>query len=140
MKSRTSVQLFPRNRYLGGTTAKGYFPRNREKIAKLLGGATKVSVHVRVCDRSGTGAVLDFEVSQSAFSNEMPSEAARLLTLTAQGQTPSLPYNNTNMSAMPDDGTFYVVPNLIVLDIAAKISGGAAVWVEFEGYAVAEFS
>lgn len=140
MKSRTVVQLFPRNRYLGGATAKTFFPRDREQMAKLLGGATKVSVHARVYDRSGSGAVLDFEVSQGAFGTEMPAEGARLLTLTASGQTPSLPWNNTNMASLPDDGTFYVSPTLTLLDLAAKVSGGSGVWVEFEAYAVAEYT
>lgn len=140
MRSRTTVLLFPRNRYLGGTAAKAYLPRDREKIARMLGTATRVSVHARVYDRSGTGAILDFEVSQGAFADEMPAEGARMLTLTASGQTPSLPWNNTNMTAMPDDGTFYVSPTLMLVDIAAKVSGGAGVWVEFEVYAVAEYN
>ena len=140
MRSRVVVSLFPRNRYIGGATAKKYYPREREKLAKMLGGATKVSVHCRVYDRSGSGAVLDFEISQGAFGDELPSEAARLFTLTASGQTPTLPWNNTAMANLPDDGTFYVSPTLIMLDVAAVVSGGANVWVEFELYVVAEFA
>lgn len=138
MKTRTQVQLFPRNRYQGGTTAKSYFQHDRDKLAKLLGGATKVSVHFRVYDRA-SGGVLDVEVSQGAFGTELPAEAARLFTLTPLSQNPSLPWNNTNMPNMPDDGTWYVQGNLMLLDIVAKVSGGASVWVEFEGWAVAEY-
>lgn len=138
MSTRTQIQIFPRNRYLGGTTARKYYPREREKLARLLGGAVKVSVHFRVYDRA-TGAVLDFEVTQGAFGDELPAEAARSFTLTPLSQNPSLPWNSTNMPSTPDDGTWYVSPNLILLDIAALISGGAGVWVEFEGWAVAEY-
>lgn len=140
MRSRTSVLLFPRNRYMGGTTAKTYFPRDREKIARMLGTASRVSVHCRVYERSGSGAVLDFEVNQGALDDEMPAEGARQIVLTPAGQTPSLPWNNTNMSNMPDDGTWYVSPTLMLLDIVAKVSGGSGVWVEFELYAVAEYN
>lgn len=140
MRARTTVQIFPRNRYLGGTTAKSYQPRDREKIARMLGTATRVSVHVRVYDRSSSSAILDFEVSQGAFGDEMPADGARVLNLTPAGQTPTLPWNNTAMGAMPDDGTWYVSPTLMLLDITAKVSGGAGVWVEFEGYAVAEYN
>lgn len=138
MKSRTQIELFPRNRYLGAATAKRYFPRERERIAKLLGRATKVSVHFRVYDRA-TGCVLDFEVTQGALGDELPAEAARSFTLTPLSQNPSLPWNATNMPNMPDDGTWYLSPNLMLLDICALVSGGANLWVEFEGWAVAEF-
>lgn len=140
MRNRSSVQLFPRNRYLGGTTAKPYLPREREKVAKMLGTAAKVSLHARVYDRSGSAAILDFKVTQGALGDEMPAEGARLLTVTPASQTPSLPWNNTNMSSLPDDGTWYVTPTLMLLDITAKISGGAGVWVDFEAYAVVEYN
>jgi hypothetical protein len=131
--------IFPRNRYKGAATAVNYFPRDRQKLAKLLGGATKVTSHVRVYDRS-TNGVVDFEVDQGSFGEEMPAEAARLFTLTLQGQTPSLPYNSTNMANLPDDGTFYVQATMGLLDIVAKVSGGANTWVDFEMFVTAEFS
>ena len=43
------------------------------------------------------------------------------------------------MPNMPDDGTWYVNINLMLADICALVSGGANVWVEFEGWLVAEY-
>lgn len=123
---------------MGATTARSYFPREREGMAKVLGKATKVSVHFRVYTRS-TNGVLDFEITQGAFGDELPAEAPRTFTLTALSQNPTLAWNSTNMPNLPDDGTWYVQPNLMLLDIAAKVSGGANEWVEFEGWAVAEY-
>lgn len=123
---------------MGATTARSYFPREREQVARMLGTATKVSVHFRMYNRSTSG-VLDFEITQGALGNELPAESPRTFTLTALSQNPSLPWNSTNMPNMPDDGTWYVSPNLMMLDIAAKVSGGANEWVEFEGWAVAEY-
>lgn len=137
---RLTFQLFPRNRYIGGATAKVYFPRDRVKLHKTLGGATRVSYHVRVYDRSSTSAILDFEVSQGSIGDEAPSEGVRVLTLTNLGQSPTMPWNNTNMTSIPDDGTFYVSPTLASLDTAAKVSGGASEWVEFECWATADFT
>ena len=79
MKNRTLIQIFPRNRYLGAATPKRYYPRERERLAKLIGMATKASVHFRVYDRS-TNGVLDFEISQGAFGDELPAESARAFT------------------------------------------------------------
>lgn len=137
---RLSFQVFPRNRYLGATTPRYYFPREREKLAKALGKAVKVTVHARVYDRSGAAAILNFEVTQGGMGDELPADGARLLTLTLSGQNPTLPWDSTNMTSMPDDGTWYVVPTMMLLDIAAKVSGGTGVWVDFEMYVVVEYS
>ena len=137
---RMSFLLFPRNRYLGATTPRYYFPREREKLAKSLGKGVKVTAHARFYDRSSNAAILNFEVTQGAMGDELPADAARLFTMTLSGQNPTLPWDITNMPAKPDDGTWYVVPTMMLLDIAAKISGGAGEWVEFEMYVVVEYS
>lgn len=135
---RVIVQTFVRNRYKGAAAAVIYYPRDREKLAKLLGGASKVTFHTRVYDRA-SGGVVDFECNHGCFGGEMPAEAPRLFTLTNGGQTPSLPYNATNMANLPDDGTFNALPAMGLMDVAAKVSGGANVWVEFEQWVTAEF-
>ena len=131
--------VFPRNRYLGGATAKSYLPRDREKIAQTLGSATKVTIHCRVYDRS-TNGVLNFQVSQGCFGTEQPSESPRIFTITPSSQTPTLPWDSTNMPNLPDDGTWYVQPSMMKLDVAALVSGGANTWVEFEIWATADFT
>ena len=135
---RTTVQLFPRNRYRGGANAIVYFVRDRQAVAKLLGSASTVTVHARVYDRA-SGGVVDFEISHGCFGNELPAESARLFLLALTGQTPALPYNATSMPNLPDDGTFQAAPSMGLVDVAAKVSGGANVWVEFEVWATLEF-
>lgn len=134
-------QLFPRTRYMGGSTAKVYFPKNRPESLKLLGGASKVYVHVRVYDRSSTGApVLDFDGAAGCFSGENPFEGLRSFTISAASATPTLPWNSTNMPTVPDDGTFTMTPTMGLLDVSAKVSGSAACWIEFEIWFTAEYA
>ena len=137
--TRTIVTIFPRNRYKGGATAIVYFARDRQKLAKLLGAASKVTFHGRLYDRA-SGAVVDFEATHGCLGDEMPAEGARAFVLPIANQTPSLPWNATSMPNLPDDGTFQASPVLGLVDVAAKVSGGANVWVEFELWATLEFA
>lgn len=132
--------LFPRKRYTGGTTPTAYFPSDRQKLAKLLGGATAVRLHARVYDRSGTGnPSLDFGIYEGSFGDELPREALRQFAVTATGAVPALPWNAANMTSVPDDGRLNVAPLFGLLDIAAQVSGSAATWIEFEVWYTAEF-
>jgi hypothetical protein len=137
--TRSIVSIFPRNKYKGGTTALVYYPRDRQGVAAILGSATKCTFHARVYDRA-SGGVLDFVASHGCLSDEPPAEALRLFTLTLSGQTPTLPWNATNMTAVPDDGTFYIQPTMGLSEISAQVSGGSGVWVEFEMWATVEVS
>ena len=95
-------------------------------------------MHVRVYDRSSTAAILNFEVTQGGMNNELPADGSRLFTLTLSGQNPTLPWDYTYMPNLPDGGTWYVSPTMMMLDIAAKVSGSTGVWVDFEAWAVVD--
>lgn len=134
MQRRMMVEVFPRNRYLGDSTEKLYYPRERQRLAKLFGMASRVDFHFRVYDRA-SGAEVTFQTSHGCFGDEMPAEAPRLFAIVMSGQTPALPYDGTSMANLPDDGTFHILPDMGLVDIVAKVSGGANTWVEFAGYA-----
>ena len=130
------VCLFPRTRYAGTAAAKLYFPANREKLMRDLGGASSVILHTRVYDRSGTGSpVIDFDFNQGSLGDEPPAQSLRAFSLTKTSMDPSLPYNAVNMPNTPDDGTVTVTPTMGLLDVSMKVSGSASVWVEVEVWA-----
>lgn len=79
-------------------------------------------------------------MSTGSFGSENPGEGVRIFAVTINGQTPSLPWNTTNMATVPDDGTFYVDVGMGLLDIAATVSGSASTWVEFEAWFTAVYS
>jgi len=137
---RAQVLVFPRSRYRGDGAPSMYYPRERQKLGRLMGGANKVTFHGRLYDRSGAAVTVDFLVPNGAFSDEMPGEGPRVFGLTQQGQTPSLPWDNTHMANLPDDGTFYVQPVHGNVDVQLKIGGGANTWAEFEMWATLEYS
>lgn len=140
MVKKVVGQLYPRTRYLGGATAKLYYPKNRPESLKLLGGASKVYLHARVYDRSPAGTpVLDFDGAAGCFSGDNPFEGLRTFTISATSASPALPWNAANMPTMPDDGMFLMTPTMGLLDVAAKVSGSAACWVEFEVWFTAEY-
>lgn len=140
MTRKVMGNLFPRKRYTGGTTPAVYFPSDRQKLARLLGGATAVHVHVRVYDRSGAGnPSLDFGIYEGCMGDEMPREGLRQFSVTATGAVPALPWNAANMTSVPDDGRFNAAPLFGLLDIAAQVTGSAATWMEFEIWYTAEF-
>ncbi len=134
-------QLFPRNRYPGGTAAKFFFSKNRAELQKVLGGATKVIMHIRVYDRSAAGAPqLEFDVSTGCFNGENPSEALRSFAVPLTAATPTLPWSTANMTTVPDDGTFTFTSTMGLVDVAAKVSGSANTWVDFEAWFTAEYA
>jgi hypothetical protein len=138
VNTRSIVQLFPRNRYRAAATTVRYYPRERLKMAKLLGSAAKVTLHARVYDRAA-GGVIDFEMSHGSMGDELPAEGARLFVVTLTGAAPALPWNAANMPNLPDDGTAVGAPTMGLVDIALLVSGGANVWVECEVWATVEF-
>lgn len=137
--SRTIVQVYNRNRYKGSATLVTYFPRERVKLGKLFGQAARVTFHTRVYDRA-TGGVVTFVAAQGSFGTEQPSEACRMFTLTNITMAPasSPPYDVTTMPNLPDDGAFYITPEMGNVDVMVQVSGGANVWVEFETWATVE--
>jgi hypothetical protein len=133
LKTVLMGEFLPRNKYPGSTTVKSYFSKNRSELQKAFGGATTVLFHVRVYDRSSSGSPsLDFEVLSGCLRGENPADALRAFSQTPASQTPSLPFNNANMTSVPDDGTFTVTPGMGLMDVCAKVSGSAATWIEFE--------
>ena len=133
------LQIFPRNRYKASTSGNGvpHLPPEREKIARLLGSANRVNVHVRIYDM-GSGATLNFNAFEGSFSNEMPMEGNAMLTLApVMMGSAALPWDATNIPP-PGDGWFYLLPHFGVLDLLAT-TGGANSFVEFEAWATLEF-
>jgi hypothetical protein len=97
--------------------------------------------HARVYDRSSTGTpAVDFDYREGGFGDEPPSNSLRSFTATKSNDTPTLPWNATNMANVPDDGTFQLAPTKGLLDISMKVYGTGACWVEVEMYVMAEYA
>jgi hypothetical protein len=131
--------LFPRKRYIGGSTAKYYAPPERLKLQKILGGASKIYLHSRVYDRASSNSpAATFSFSHGCFGDESPSESLRAFTISPSTTTPNLPYDSTSMSSLPDDGYVVLTPAMGLLDSALVISGSGNCWVEMEVWFTAE--
>ncbi len=134
MARKVTGVLLKRSRYLGGTQPAVYFPADRSKMAALLGAADKVWLHARVYDRSGAGSPsIDFDVSHGCLPDQLPRDGLRKFTVSAtDAASPSLRWNATNMTAVPDDGAVSYTPGMGLLDVAMLVSGNATTWVEVE--------
>ena len=133
--------LFKRQRYAGTSSGNLYYPQDRERLVKELGGASKLIVHGRVYDRSAVGGPsIDFDYREGCFGDEPPGNSLRSFVATKSADSPVLPWNAANMASVPDDGTFQLAPTKGLLDLSMKVSGTAACWVEVELYVMSEYA
>ena len=131
---KVTGQLFERAKFIGGTTAKLYPPKNRTALAKKLGGATTVYLQVRVYDRSSAGAPsINFEIDAGCFGDECPQLGLRAFAITPASVSPTaLPWSGAGGFAPPDDGIFTLTPTMGMLAILLSVTGSATCWVEVE--------
>ena len=138
MSKKVIINLFPRNKYPSTVSGRVIHPRDRAKVASMLGGADEVWVHTRVYLRD-TNVRLDFAAAQGCLGSEPPSEGLRTFTLPFSNMTPGLPYDSTNMPNIPDDAAFSFSPKMGLVDLEAKVYNAAGS-IEFETWATLIFN
>lgn len=116
------IEVFPRARYAATTSGRTYTPRERAKLAKLMGEANEIWFHTRVYARD-TGVSWDFDITHGCLGDQFPADGLRQFALTQSSTTPNLPYDGTNMATLPDDGVFYVQPRMGAVDTQGKAAG-----------------
>lgn len=137
MSKKVIVELWPRTKLLSTVAGKTYFPRDRQRISKLLGQADEVHFHARVYARDASVSV-DIAVFHGCLGDDNPADGLRQFSLTNSGQSPTMPWSSANMSTLPDDGTFYVTPKMGLVDVMLK-ADGANGFIEIEVWATAIF-
>ena len=133
MSKKVIISLFPRTKYPSTVIGRAIYPRDRAKVASMLGGADEVWVHTRVYLRDAN-VRLDFAATQGCLGAEPPSEGLRTFTLALSNVTPALPYDVTNMPTIPDDAAFSFTPKMGLVDLEAKVYNAAGS-IEFETWA-----
>jgi hypothetical protein len=133
--TKVTGQLFPRKKYVGGTTMRVYSVFERQTLVQLFGQGYRLHIHTRVYDRSGTGTPsVTYGFLHGCFEDEFPSDALRNFSLSPSVTTPNLPYDATTMTTLPDDGYVMVDLGMGKVDVGLQVSGSAACWVELESW------
>ena len=124
--------LYKRNRYQGSTTPQLHLPVDRLKLAGMLGSADKVWIHARMFDRGSNSPSVTFDVAHGCMGDQMPREGIAFFALTLSDVSPTLPWNTTNLTPVPNDGVFSFVPGMGLADIGMIVSGSGVTWIEIE--------
>lgn len=139
MTKRMMMVVFPRAKYRATVAGLPHLMQERKKFSELAGNATRVTFYTRVYSRD-SNVTVDFTVGHSGFSDELPMAGIRSfqLTRTVPSTTPTLPYDGSSMSTLPDDGVFEVSPTMGRCEPLA-LAAGAAGFIEFETWATLQF-
>ena len=134
--------LFKRSKYPSGVSGveKRFYPADRARLMKLLGGATTVHLQGRIYDRGNNSPVLDFDLAEGSFGDEGPFDSPSPVIVSPTAASPVLPWNGSNFAVIPADGTIDLTVKHANLDVVARVSGANTTWVEFEVWYTAVFT